>query len=223
MTAATTATTSAQTRHGERISNADHAMQPWRIHAFTADFTLEDVWRLPVEGDVDDFDDLVTMMTSTGDLVENAALPARFLWVLRDRLGDLLNLGGIEDVSGDGSECLPIPGSTETSLRGRLPTDLKDTASNVHFNSTPFTPLFRTDTEFAAEMSNTTVHAIMHLAWVRDSGERYHGEMAVYVKPRGVFGQGYMAFIKPFRYLVVYPALLTQMGRTWKNRTPLHH
>ena len=31
-------------------------------------------------------------------------------------------------------------------------------------------PLFRTDNEFAAELSNQTVHGVMHLAWV-DRGE----------------------------------------------------
>jgi hypothetical protein len=42
--------------------------------------------------------------------------------------------------------------------------------------------------------------------------------MAVYVKPRGLFGQAYMAFIKPFRYLIVYPALERQLTRTWSHR-----
>jgi Protein of unknown function (DUF2867) len=32
--------------------------------------------------------------------------------------------------------------------------------------------------------------------------------MAVDVKLRGVFGKAYMAFIKPFPYLIVYPALM---------------
>jgi hypothetical protein len=43
--------------------------------------------------------------------------------------------------------------------------------------------------------------------------------MAVYVKPRGPLGSAYMALIKPFRYLVVYPALMRQIERTWKART----
>jgi Protein of unknown function (DUF2867) len=42
--------------------------------------------------------------------------------------------------------------------------------------------------------------------------------MAVYVKPRGLFGKGYMAFIKPFRYLVVYPALMRHIERAWNGR-----
>jgi hypothetical protein len=42
--------------------------------------------------------------------------------------------------------------------------------------------------------------------------------MAVYVKPRGLFGKGYMAIIKPFRYAVVYPALMRHIERAWSRR-----
>jgi hypothetical protein len=44
--------------------------------------------------------------------------------------------------------------------------------------------------------------------------------MAVYVKPRGVLGKGYMLLIKPFRYLIVYPALMREFERAWKERVP---
>jgi hypothetical protein len=63
----------------------------------------------------------------------------------------------------------------------------------------------------------------MHLAWVdqgeaRPEGERYRGEMAVLVKPRGSLGAAYMALIKPFRHHIVYPALMRQLERTWRGR-----
>ncbi len=81
-------------------------------------------------------------------------------------------------------------------------------------------PLYHTDVEFAAELSNRTVHAVMHLAWVDQGEGRYQGQMAVYVKPRGPLGKGYMALIKPFRYWVVYPALMRQIERAWNRRVP---
>jgi hypothetical protein len=59
------------------------------------------------------------------------------------------------------------------------------------------------------------VRGVMHLAWADEGDGRYGGQMAVYVKPRGLLGKGYMAFIKPFRYVVVYPALMRQIERTW--------
>src|SRR5918997_5379516 len=112
------------------------------------------------------------------------------------------------------------PGTKETSLTDRLPDDLHNTAADVHFDSVPFAPLYRIDVEFAAEMSNRTVHSVMHVAWV-DQGEGcYQGQMAVYVKPRGRLGKGYMALIKPFRYWVVYPALMRPIEREWNTRVP---
>jgi hypothetical protein len=55
----------------------------------------------------------------------------------------------------------------------------------VDFLAQPFVPLYRTDDEFAAELSNRTIHAVMHLAWAEQASGDYQGQMAVYVKPRG--------------------------------------
>ena len=122
--------------------------------------------------------------------------------------------------SGDAAGELPIPGTSETSLAARLPEDLRDTAADLDFGSLPFVPLYRTDDEFAAEMSNQTVHGVMHLAWVDQGEGRYQGQMAVYVKPRGPLGKGYMALIKPFRHWIVYPALMRQIEAAWRARAP---
>ena len=42
--------------------------------------------------------------------------------------------------------------------------------------------------------------------------------MAVLVKPNGLLGRGYMAAIRPFRHLIVYPALIRQTGQAWHSR-----
>jgi Protein of unknown function (DUF2867) len=47
--------------------------------------------------------------------------------------------------------------------------------------------------------------------WCRTGGFRAH--MAVYVKPNGLLGSVYMAAIRPFRHLIVYPPMLREMGR----------
>ena len=211
-----------------RLPNSEHESGPWRIRAIVPDFTLEDVWALPVHGDAEDFQTLLELMVSS-DLAKAESLPTRVLWGIRDRLGSWFDLGrisapvenGRDAVDSDrdgGAGKLPIPGKSETSLTGRLPEDLLGTAADLHFNSLPFVSLYRTDVEFAAEISNKTVHGVMHLAWVDQGKGRYRGQMAVYVKPRGLFGQGYMALIKPFRYLIVYPALMRQTERTWNAR-----
>jgi hypothetical protein len=42
--------------------------------------------------------------------------------------------------------------------------------------------------------------------------------MAVYVKPNGLFGNAYMAAIKPFRHLLIYPQMMRQIDHLWQAR-----
>lgn len=202
------------------MPNSRLEASPWRIREIVPDFTLEDVWALPAQGGREDFPALLELVTSISP-ADSESGATRFLWQLRDRLGSWFDLGRIEVPAGGDAGApaeLPIPGTRETSLAERLPDDLRDTMRGQDFGSLPFSPLYRTDNEAAAEISNQTVHGVAHFAWV-DRGEgRYQGQMAVYVKPRGRFGQAYMALIRPFRYLIVYPALMRQFGRAWERR-----
>lgn len=194
-----------------------HTSRRWRIHEVVPDFTLEDVWVLPVAGSAEEFPEALTLLTAM-DPGRAGSGAARFLWRARDLLGSWCGLGRISATSSEGG--LPIPGTHETTLAGRLPEDLAGTTDDLDLGGLPFEPLFRTDDEFAAEISNRTVHGVMHLGWV-DTGHGLHrGQMAVYVRPRGLLGRVYMGFIKPFRYAVVYPAMLRQLARTWSARAP---
>jgi hypothetical protein len=203
---------------GSRIPNSEHESQPWRIHEIVPDFTLEDVWALPVEGTAGEFPAFLAMAGAL-DPTEADSRATRVLWQLRDLLGRWLGLGGVHVEDGAAPDAvgeLPIPGTAATSLADRLPADLRGTAADTDFSSLPFSPLYRTDREAAAEISNRTVHGVAHFAWVDGGGGRYRGQMAVYVKPRGLLGRAYMAAIKPFRYLIVYPALMREFGRATK-------
>jgi hypothetical protein len=203
-----------------RIPNAVHESRPWRIGEIAPDFTLEDAWALPVYGGAGDFPALLEVMTSR-DLAREASPVNRALFAVRWQLGRWFGW--------DGAAERPIPGRggaskaseasevSEVSLAGRLPADLRGTAAGLRFGSL-FSPLYRTDSEFAAEISNQTVHGVLHLGWVDRGQGRYQGQMAVYVKPRGRFGRQYMAFITPFRHWIVYPALLRQIERAWQAR-----
>jgi hypothetical protein len=201
-----------------RIPNERHLAVDLRIHEIVPDFTLEDVWELPeVVGTAADFERAVQMMLKA-DPAHGSPGPARFLWQVRVLLGRWLGLGDVGEPAGDEPE-ITIPGTHETTLRGRLPSDLQGTADGLTYDHLPFEPLFLTPTEYAAEVSNATVHGVMHVSWVPIGDDRYQGRMAVYVKPRGWFGKAYMAFIKPFRYLVVYPAAERQIARQWAARS----
>ena len=80
--------------------------------------------------------------------------------------------------------------SDSDDAAGKLPIP----AADVDFGSTPFAPLWCRADRRAAGRS------------VRS--------------PRGLFGKGYMALIKPFRYWVVYPAMMRQIERAWNARAP---
>lgn len=193
-----------------RLPNSAHETHPWRIRDIAPDLELEDVWALPVHGGAEDFPILLEVMGSL-DSADSQSLTTRALFSIRRCLGSWF---GWDDPAND----LAIPGSSETSLAQRLPDDLCGTVADMNFDSLPFEPLYRTDTEFAAEISNETVHGVMHLAWVDQGDGRYQGQMAVYVKPRGRVGTTYMRLIRPFRHWIVYPALMRQIEGAWNAR-----
>src|SRR5262245_8251756 len=190
-----------------RLPHTAHTAQPWRIHDLTPDFRLEDVWALPTPGAADDFPRLVQLMSS-GDPSQACSRAARTLWAIRWKVGELLGWEGPD--AGLGSRV--------TTLRDRLPQDLRNAPSGPDFGSLPFTSLYLIDDEWAAEIANRTMHGVMHIGWVSDATGRYRGQMAVYVKPNGLFGTAYMTAIRPFRHLIVYPQMLRQLGRAWQAR-----
>lgn len=194
-----------------RLSNSAHEAHAWRIREIAPDFRLEDVWALPVQGRIDDFAKLLDVIAAL-DPSQGASRAARALFSIRWRLGAWLGWDGSQ-------KALPVPDNAETSLSARLPADLRGTATSPDFTRTPFTPIYRTEVEWAAELSNRTVHAVMHLAWVEKRDSVYQGQMAVYVKPRGVLGAAYMAAIAPFRHRIVYPAMMRDIERAWRRRS----
>jgi Protein of unknown function (DUF2867) len=197
-----------------RLANSAHESHPWRIGEVAPDFRLEDVWALPAQGGVEDFATLLEVMASL-DPAHGESSVTRALFSIRYRVGGWF---GWDDTP----RRLAIPDKTETTLSARLPEDLRNTATGPNLSSSSFLPLYRTDVEWAAEISNRTVHAVMHLAWVGKGEGLYQGQMGVYVKPRGRFGAAYMAVIAPFRHRVVYPALMREIERAWDARRAHH-
>jgi hypothetical protein len=163
------------------------------------------VWALPTPGGPEDFPRLVQLMAS-GDPSRGSSRVARSLWAIRWKLGELLGWDGPD--AGLGAR---VP-----TLRDRLPADLRDGPKGPEFDALPFTSLYLLEDEFAAETANQTVHGVMHLSWVPDGTGGYHGQMAVYVKPNGLLGTGYMAAIRPFRHVIVYPPMMRQLAHDWR-------
>lgn len=190
-----------------RLPNEAHTSRPWRIHEIAPDFKLEDVWELPGRGGPGDFPQLVQLIVSF-DPAQSSSRASRALWSLRWKVGALLGW----DDSGGGV------GSRVATLRDRLPAELA--GRGPAFAALPFTPLYLTADEFAAEVANTTMHGVMHIGAVADADGSFRAQMAVLVKPNGRFGDAYMAAIRPFRHLIVYPALMRQGRELWERSGP---
>ena len=189
-----------------RVSNDEYTSRPWRIHELTPDFRLEDVWEPPSVMGPGDFPRLVDLVTSY-DPAHSGSFVVRNLFAARWRLGGLLGLD--RPATGVGSR---VP-----SLRDRLPAELR-AAPAPAFDALPFTSLYLLDDEFAAEVANQTVHGVLHLGRVPDEPGRDRVQMAILVKPNGLLGEAYMAAIRPFRYLLVYPPLLRELAALWRAR-----
>ena len=192
-----------------QLPDSVHASRPWRIHEILPDFELQDVWALPTPGGPGDFSRLLDLMAS-GDPSKFSSAPARALFAIRWKLGELLGWDDPDDGLG----------SRVPSLRGRLPEDLRDGPPLPQFDTLPFESLYLTENEWAGEIANKTVHGVMHLGWVSDpeAPGGFRGEMAVCVKANGLFGRAYMAAIDPFRHYVVYPSMLRQISSRWSRR-----
>jgi hypothetical protein len=191
-----------------RLPTSAHTSQPWRIHEIAHDFRVEDVWALPTPGGAGDFPQLIGLATST-DPERGSSAIVRALFAIRWKLGELL--GWDDEASGTGARV--------ATLRDRLPADLRDRPPAAELTgSLPFSSLYATDDEWAAEIANRTMHGVMHLGWVPDGAGGYRGQMAVLVRPNGVLGQAYMAAILPFRRVIVYPRMLDEIGRRWQAR-----
>ncbi len=189
-----------------KLPDTAHTGRPWRIHEITPDFRLYDVWALPTPGGPDDFPRLVRQFAG-GDTAHNPSWIARTLFAIRWKLGALF--GWDDPDAGVGSR---VP-----TLRNRLPADLLDGPQGPEFDTLPFRSVYLIDDEWAAEMGNRTVHAVMHIGWVPDEAVGYRGHMAVLVRPNGLWGKAYMAAIAPFRHLFVYPPLMRDIGREWRS------
>jgi Protein of unknown function (DUF2867) len=205
--------------HEMKLPKTAHTSRPWRVHDFTSDFELEDVWALPTPGGPHDLARLVDI-AAAGQFADGREFPAVFraLFALRWKLGELF----VWDKADSGVS------QRVRSLRERLPADLLEGPRGPDLRAVPgrtevdgppvFHSVYQTRDEWVAEIANKTVHSLQHIGWVPDaSGDGYHAQMAVLVKPNGWLGKAYMAAVKPFRYLLVYPMLLRSIERQWQQ------
>lgn len=209
-----------------RLPIEEHRKHAWLVSTLAPDFELLDVWRYPIELDervpLDRFIDF--MQSSQRDLVSSRGA-AGALFRLRSALGRIFHW---DDDKEHPSSALPIPGCHETSLRDRL-TDA-DRANETNGSrsdpldgaSSSFKPVYSRENELLLEISNNTVHAMMHLGRVPISATKWSPQLGVYAKTRGRLGVFYMGLISPFRHHIVYPAMMRTARNGWPDYARAH-
>lgn len=198
------------------VTKEDHLAQGWKVDHIARDFTLWDVWEVPIEATNTEGESFLSFYNVAHEvfqgIVKEASL-AGFLFTLREWIGRVIPLDRNVNT-------LPIPGSREISLKSRLaPNDLAKSkaASGIGDNGSllVFSPVYLFENESLHELSNDTAHCLLHMGWIRKKNGLYTATLAVYVVPRGIMGKAYLAIINPFRYLIVYPSMMKAFKRQW--------
>ena len=173
------------------------------------DFEIEDVWELPVEMQADQ--GIGELYRAFVQALEKTTVSGAAGWLFRLRLliGKVL---GWEDHARS-KEKFP-----EGSIRARYAE--QEGLSRLELNYPgfgDFVPVYDLREEMLSEIENATVLAAAHFGKVVKSDGKFGVQMSIYVKPKGWLGTCYMALIKPFRLLIVYPAMLRLIGHQWNK------
>jgi len=198
--------------------NQPHRTNEWLVQKLAHDFTLIDAWRSPIRFDESKGDSLYlfrkkALQPVLDSIISDASLTGK-LFRLRGVLGK---------ISGDNKvvNTLPIPGCSETSLTHRMgQIERKQHQSRLAFDmrshiNMRFRDVYAFPNEALSELSNSTVHALMHYAWIKDSDKYHKVQISTYVKYRGIRGKIYMKLINPFRHHVVYPYIYKIAYQNW--------
>jgi hypothetical protein len=190
-----------------------HRARPWRVHTLVPDFELIDVWRFDLRLEPErGFDAFVATFWAAIRTLERSS------WLSRIRVA-------VGRMTGWDAKpySRPIPGGMEHSVAERL--DASDRARNrvpadaaSPLPVAQVRPVYLFDDEALYEVSNDTVHGLLHLGCAADASP----ELAIYIKSRGLFTRLYMAAITPARYLVIYPALMKEVERRWRTGSPAY-
>lgn len=185
------------------MTKAEFKQKPLRVHRFLADVPLHDIWviQLPGGGDGRTLADFQRLL-AFGDLQRANPMVAG-LFKLRWLLGRLFRWD-------DKNIALPA-----VSYVHRLTDDDRQRSSVEPGSDTDLGHvIYRFENEALSEIINGTVHAFA-LTAMEHTADGYTVFLGIYVKKVNWFTPFYMALIDPFRKLIVYPAIIRNLQRTW--------
>ena len=188
-----------------RINPSEFRARSLRVHSLLQDVPIEDVWAIPLLGGGAGrtIRDLGPIFAAG---VEAAPRVVKGLFALRTRVGALFGWDAKR------------PGSSAESYADRL--TVTDRAQSAVAPGTPdrrLNFLYLFENEQLSELRNATVHAFSSLS-IRQTPEGYLAFWAIYVQPVNGFTKLYMTAIRPFRRLIVYPAIIRRVQRAWAER-----
>lgn len=192
-------------RASMRLDPHEFRARPLRAHALLHDVPLEDAWVVPLSGGGAGrtIEDVRAVMV--GGFGAAPAVVQGLFW-LRNRVGALF------DWDRQRSAWNAESYTDRLSPADRAKTLIAPGTPDGHFRL-----LYRFEDEQLSELRNSTVHAFMSLS-IRPAPGGYLAYLGVFVRPVHRLTRLYMAAIKPFRWLIVYPALIRTMQRAWAER-----
>lgn len=196
----------------------NHPEYGWKVDEVALDFILWDVWEFPITANnsqTENFHVFEKIFWKGMNALTEGVSCTSFLMALRRCVSKIFPLD--KNVN-----TLPIPGCRETTIKSRLHDKFPgEGEKTVSFQDTVpeeiFSPVYTFENESLYELSNDTVHALIHLGWINKEKSKYTATMAVYIKPRGIFGKIYLEIIKPFRHLIVYPEMMKKVQGKWRE------
>jgi hypothetical protein len=185
-----------------QIAREEFELLPLRVHEFLAGVPLHDVWAVDLphtRGGIT----LAEFLGRTGGLFRRPPPAVRALLSVRFFVGGLFGWDRA------------TPSAVSESFAQRL-TDADRARSLVPAGSADglFHIVYRFENEQLDEVANRTVHAGALSALI-EAATGYRFYFAVYVREVSHFTPLYMAAIDPFRKLIVYPALLSNVSAQW--------
>jgi hypothetical protein len=191
-------------RAWSRVDPAHFRRLDLRAHGLLADVPLHDVWKveLPGGGVNRTLADARAFMSAENLMSLNPVV--RALFQLRTWLGRVFRW--------DPSTRTP---GAQSFIYRLSDEDRKQSLVEPGVSDGPFTVIYVRPFEAVSEIRNATVHAFSVLAFEECFGG-YRLFWAIYVAPVSRLTTLYMALIDPFRRVLIYPAVLRHVHRSWR-------